>query len=180
MKTKSCVLGSSLLAALVPLCRPSRGADYPGTESPRGVVSRLHACCWPTSLSSSLPGFPSPTPTQRSCPRPNKQSIVPLGVCTGSLQAGAQSRLFPGSLSSHPAGHNSLPQLTFLPDQWVESRGPRQSSPARLPLPSSFPAEHTRRSSWHILCPPTLTQACKASLLGSAWTISSLATSGPI
>lgn len=180
METKSCVLRSSLLTALVLLCLPSRGAGYPGTQSPRGVVSGLQACSWSASLSSFLPGFPSPTPTQSSCPRLNKQSIVPLGVGTGSLQAGAQSRLFPGSLSSHPADHNSLPQPTFLPHQWVESRGPRQSSPARLSLPSSFPAEYSRRSSWHILCPPTLTQACKASLLGSAWMISSLATSGPI
>lgn len=36
---------------------------------------------------------------------------------------------------------------------------------------------YTRRSSWHILRLPTLTQACKASLLDSAWTISFLATS---
>lgn len=40
--------------------------------------------------------------------------------------------------------------------------------------------EYKRRSSWHILCPPTLTQACKASLLGSAWTISFLITYEPI
>lgn len=169
IETKSCVPGSSLPPALVPRRLPSRGAGSPGTESPRGVVSRLQA--WPASLSSSLPGFPSPTPTQRSCPRPNKQSIVPLGVRTGSLQAGAQSRLFPGPLSSHPAGHNPLPQPTFLPHPWVESGGPRQSSSARLSLPSSFPAESTPRSSWHILRPPNLTQACKASLLGPAWMI---------
>lgn len=31
--------------------------------------------------------------------------------------------------------------------------------------------ESTPRSSWHILRPPNLTQACKASLLGPAWTI---------
>lgn len=184
-ETQSCCPGPSLPTVLVPGALPL--GLLPALDQPQGPGQRAHkpACSWsafpPLLLAQASP---SPTPTQSSCPRRNKQPIVPLGACTGSLQAGTRSGLFPGSLSSHPAGSNPLPEPgPPPPPQGQEPRGRRPCRPAGLSLPSSFPTEDAHRISWHTRCPPSLTQTCKfhpaASLPGSAWMTSSQATSGP-
>lgn len=142
-----------------------------------GFVQQVRS--WPAS---PPPYLASPPPLPPGAPAWGLTSS-PLYLWEQALAACRRVPQWPVSwvLKLPPSWPRPLPQLSPPLPPMPEGTG--SLGPARLSLPPPFPTEDSQRSRWHTRSLPTLTQACRphpaASQLGSAWTTSSLATSGP-